>query len=144
VDAIDKFMASHDWALLERVKKWKVQRKGDVVRLSLCARDGQCFFLQCACSGYPERAPSVAFVNEEGSKSDPRSWPAANKSLQDIIKPPPNSFLCMSLTLEGLAHHKDWAGDPSKQPWSPKNTLMDVFNVVQRLLDHPDYNGRAA
>ncbi len=144
MDSIDKFMASHDWALLERVKKWKVERKGHVVRLELQARDGQRYLLRCVCSGYPEQAPSVAFVNEEGSKTDPRSWPTGGQAVLEVIKPPPNSFLCMSLTLEGLDHHKDWAGDASKHPWTSKNTLMDIFNVVQRLLDHPDYKGRAA
>lgn len=142
---LDEFMAQHDWATHERLKGWKVSRTGKIVRLSLAARDGETFTLQCVCDNYPGQAPSVAFVDSEGSKGNARSWPTGGKAITDIVKPPPNSFLCMSLTREGLQHHKNWIGNPKQNPWDPaKHSLMSIFNVVHRLLMGPDYTGRVA
>jgi hypothetical protein len=143
---LDNFLTKHNWALLERLKGWVVDRSSDncdVVRLSVSARDGERYIARCECQGYPIQPPSVVFVNDRGSKTDPKAWPAGDAEFNQIIKPPPNCFLCTSLTREGLDHHKEWKNDRTKNPWSSeKHTLLDIFNLVSRLLSDSHYTGR--
>lgn len=140
---LDEFMSAHDWELLKRVNQWEVERDGDLLHLSLAARDGERFRVRVRCDGYPVTPPSVVFVNGEGDPMNPRAWPKGGGRFYQAVKPPPACFLCVPLTREGLQHHGEWRTDPSKNAWTgDRHSLIDVFNLVQRLLFDPDYGGR--
>ena len=140
---LDEFMAAHHWEALKAVNGWRVRRDGDRVEFELTARDGEAYIVRLLCDAYPRLAPSVVFVDAEGSPSTPRAWPKGNGRFFEVVKPPPNCFLCMPLTREGLAHHPNWLADPASKPWdAEQSTLMGVFNYLQRLLSGGDYAGR--
>ena len=110
---------------------------------TLAAKDGEKYTVRNECSGYPETAPSVVFVNADGSKSDAKAWPTGDGEFTQIVHGPPECFMCTSLTREGLAHHNDWKNDASKNPWhGAKHNLMSIFNLVSRLLNGRHYTGR--
>jgi hypothetical protein len=146
--ALDAFFATHDWPKILTATGWGVQRDPeDPARIffETKARDGESYRLLFLCDSYPTTAPSVAFVNAAGSKSDPLAWPRGDGTFFEEVKPPPNSFLCMPLTREGLAHHPDWLLSPTARPWrADAHTLMDLFNHVQRLLNSEHYQGRGS
>lgn len=138
---LDDFLRAHDWDLLRRVNGWDIERHRDLVFFSLVARDGERYRTRFECSGYPDEAPSVLFVNTEGSTLDPTAWPRGTANFHAVVKPPPHCFLCMPLTREGLQHHGEWR--TTRAAWNPgRHTLMDLFNYLQRLLDSTDYQGR--
>lgn len=144
-DRVGEFLAKHDWELLRAIKGWQVERDDanpDVVRLTLSARDGERYTVRFVCDGYPAAAPSVAFVNAEGSSADRKAWPAGNDAFHQVVKLPPASFLCTDLTREGFAHHPDWVNRPTA--WKgDTHTLMNLFNYVQDdLLNSANYQGR--
>ena len=145
--ALDEFFAARDWTAIEAATGWSVVRDEEDsarVLLSLKARDGEPYQVQFLCDEYPQRAPSVAFVNAAGSKSDPRAWPRGDGEFFQEVKPPPWSFVCMPLTREGIALHADWLTS-GVDVWNPaRHTLMDLFNRMQRLLNGPYYQGRGA
>jgi hypothetical protein len=144
--AIDAFMGEQDWTALEKTNDWKLARdndNADIVRLTLPAADGERYILRCECTGYPVEAPGVTFVNTVGSKDDPTAWPVGDAEFTERVHPPPHSFLCTSLTREGLTHHPDWRGKEALNAWNgSKHTLMSIFNLVSRLLNGPHYTGR--
>ena len=138
---LDQFWLSQDWMKLERLNGWKLKKDGDRVILDLHARDKELYTVLLSCENYPAEAPSVVFVNSEGSRLDPRAWPRGTASFMDIVKPPQNCFLCMELTREGLQHHPDWR--TQEKAWhKDRHTLMDLLNFLQRLLNGADYEGR--
>lgn len=132
---------AHDWPMLKRVKGWSATRADDIVTFTCVARDQQVYYLRLGCAHVPTQAPSVAFVSAEGSKMDPRAWPRGRGEFSQIVKPPPNAFLCTALTLEGLQHHPDWRAKTCA--WHSGRSLLDIVNLVQSLLDSPEYEGRA-
>lgn len=141
--SLDDFMAAQNWGALKVAAGWEVRRDGDVVLLTLPARDEESYLLRLVCDGYPVTPPSVAFVDAAGNKLNPLAWPKGNQRFFEIVKPPPHCWLCTNLTREGLHHHREWLTDASKNPWSgDRHTLLDVFNLVQRLLRSEDYSGR--
>lgn len=144
-DKLGEFLTAHDWKLLETLKGWKVSRDSDnpaVIRLELSARDGEKYIVRFVCDGYPVKAPSVKFINAQGQESDKTAWPAGNAEFYEVVKLPPNSFLCTDLTREGFQHHGDWVGRPTA--WSGnKHTLMVVFNYLHDLLHSNNYQQRA-
>ncbi len=138
-----EFLAAHPWDALEVANGWRVRRDGDRVEFDLTARDGEPYTARLLCDDYPRRAPSVVFVDAQGSPSTPKAWPKGNGRFLEVLKPPPHCFICMPLTREGLAHHTNWLSDHTMNPWNAeRSTLMDVFNYLQRLLSGPDYTGR--
>lgn len=137
---LDDFFKTQDLELLRRVNGWDVRRSGDLVYLTLAARDGEQYTARFLCNDYSQQAPSVLFVNAEGSGTDPCAWPKGNDNFHGVVKPPPNCFLCMPLTREGLQHHGQWRG--AAHAWHPERSLLDLFNYLSRLLDSPDYQGR--
>lgn len=144
---LDEFFAAHDWGAIEAATGWRVSRdraNQSLVRLYLSAkRDGERYIALFSCDGYSNLAPGAAFINEEGSKMDPKAWPTGTKEFLDEVKPPPNSFLCMPWTREGLASHGDWRQTPAADPWDGnRHTLMNLFNRAQRILNGPYYTGR--
>lgn len=143
---LDQFFSSRDWASIEAVSRWTVQRDDlnrDLVRLQVLAADGERYTVLFACDGYPVLAPSVAFISALGSKADPTAWPKGAPAFFEEVKPPPSSFLCMPLTREGLAQHADWRNSPANDVWDgERHSLLDLFNRVQRLLNGPHYSGR--
>jgi len=145
-DKIGEFLAGHDWVLLKAIKGWQVERDdlaADVVRLTLSARDGEVYLVRFVCSGYPDSAPRVAFINSKGAVSDRTAWPAGNPAFHEVVKLPNESFLCTDLTQEGFEHHRDWIGRPTAWKRST-HTLMDLFNYIQDdLLNSANYHGRA-
>lgn len=141
---LDEFMTSQDWDLLKAVNGWDVARDGDRLLFELTARDGERYAVRLLCDDLPRRAPSVVFVDDAGSHAVPRAWPRGNGRFFEVVKLPPNSFLCMPLTREGLQHHPQWRDTPSINAWREGSSLMEVFNYLQRLLSSPDYGGRAA
>lgn len=138
--ALDAFFADSTWQLPAQINGWEVVRVGDLVYLSLSAKDGERYRVRFGCDGYPNSAPSVLFVNPLGDKTDPRAWPAGQ--FHDVVKPPPNCFLCMPLTREGLTHHRAWSSNPAASPWSSKNSLLELFNYLHRLLNGGQYQKR--
>jgi hypothetical protein len=144
--SLDEFFATRDWSALESVSGWSATRDEadqDIVYLAVKARDGEQYRVRCICDGYPSEPPSVAFVNDSGSKDDVRAWPRGTPELDQEVKAPPSCFLCMPLTREGLAHHPNWRTEFPEQAWSPaKHTLLDIFNRVRRLLHADYYTGR--
>jgi hypothetical protein len=143
--ALDAFFAERDLIALGKAAGWIVARatNSEVVYLTLNARDGQTYRVQCACDGYPSIAPSVKFVDANGSSSEPVAWPKGAGSFHEEVKPPPNCFLCMPLTREGLHHHPDWRTNPDAEAWNgERHTLIDIFNRLKRLLNSPNYVGR--
>ena len=137
--SLDKYWAAQDWAAKERLGGWKVERRGDDVFLALQApSDGERYRVRIRCDGYPERPPSVKFVDDAGSENVPRAWPKGGA----IIKPPSECFLCTDLTREGIAHHKDWASNP--KAWRNTKTVLDVINMLVELLRGGEYHGRGA
>lgn len=116
----------------------------DVVYVVLLAKDGQSYRLRFKCDGYPEKPPSAVFTDEAGSSNTPTAWPKGDPVFMQVVKPPPNCFLCTDLTREGLAHHPDWANGPTA--WNSKrHTLMTLINYISHnLLNSTDYEGRNA
>lgn len=140
---LDDFFNRYDWDLLLRVNGWIVETKEEIVTLELGARDGERYKVMFICDNYPTEAPKTFFVNDEGSSDDVKAWPKGNQRFYEIVKLPPNSFLCMPLTRQGLQHHQDWKTNPSVNSWdSGRHTLMDLFNFIRRLLNSDDYAGR--
>lgn len=138
---LDEFWASHNWEQLSTLNKWITKRNGDTIDCELPAKDGEVYRLRLICNNYPHTPPSVAFINEQGSKSDAKAWPKGGPNFMGIVKPPQNSFLCTGLTREGLAHHQDWKNQP--HAWNAeRNTVLDVLNMVHRLLHSAEYLGR--
>lgn len=145
--ALDDFFASRDWPALQEIAGWRVERDAkdtERVVLTVPARDGELYRILLLCDGYDGVAPSVAFINEHGSKSDARAWPRGDAEFFKEVKPPPSSFICMPLTREGLQHHTDWIKS-EVGAWKPGvHTLMDLFNRLKRLLNSDHYLGRGA
>ena len=143
---LSDFLAAHDWDRIKRVNGWRLSRRDedpDILIFELQAMDGEEYRALVECSGYPDQAPSVVFVNDKGSASDPRAWPKGTGRFHEVVKPPPHCFLCMPLIREGLAHHGDWRDNPRVRAWNSQvHTLMDVLNYLQRLLHSQDYQGR--
>ena len=143
--SLDEFFATRDLAALQGGTGWSVSRdERDPARvvLSVAARDGQVYRALFLCNGYPLLAPSMSFVNDDGSKLDARAWPHGDADFLGEVKPPPNAFVCVPLTREGLQHHPEWATSGAKV-WNPEvHTLMDLFNYTQRLLNSGHYLGR--
>jgi len=138
-------MASQNWVLLQAIKGWQVERDAaatDVVRLTLPARDGERYIVRFVCDGYPGTPPSVKFADANGATSERTAWPAGNNVFYEVVKHPPNSFLCTDLTREGLNQHPDWKTKPTA--WNgATHTLLDLFNYIQDdLLNSPNYQGR--
>lgn len=148
VQTLNEFFTSRDWAQLQAATGWKVSRDPDDVErvfLVLPARDGEVYRVLCLCDGYPQTPPSVSFVDEKDSKTTRSAWPRGNAEFDREVKPPPNCFLCMPLTREGLAHHQEWKTNPAADAWNPtRHSLMDIFNRVHRILNGTDYLGRLA
>lgn len=146
-ETLEEFFVARDWGAIEDANRWIVTRDardGARVTLELSACDGERYRVLFLCDGYPAVAPSVAFVNEAGSKADRHAWPRGDPEFHREVKLPPASFLCMPLTREGLAHHADWATKAGVDAWKgDTHTLMDLFNRVHRLLTGPHYVGRA-
>jgi hypothetical protein len=145
-DKLGEFLTACNWKLLRTIKGWQVERDDvatDVVRLSLSASDGECYIVRFVCDGYPDLAPRVVFIDAAGSTSERTAWPDGDVTFYQVVKLPPNSFLCTDLTREGLAHHPDWANLGSA--WNgQKHTLMHLFNYIQdEILNSPHYKGRA-
>lgn len=141
---LDAFFADSSWQLPAKSNGWDVVRDGDLVYFSLSAKDGEKYRVRFGCDGYPRIAPSVMFVNEQGDKTDRRAWPAGIGQFHDVVKPPSNCFLCMPLTREGLTHHREWATNAAAAPWTAKNSLLDLFNYLHRLLNGGQYQKRGA
>lgn len=146
-EAVSAFLATLNLPFLKAVKRWTIEQDSvapDVVRLTLFASDGESFIVRFVCDGYPELAPRVTFVNVEGSAADRTAWPRGNAAFYEVVKLPPNSFLCTDLTREGFAHHPDWVGRGTAWKGST-HTLLHLFNYIQDdLLNSPNYEGRAA
>lgn len=123
------------------LRGWTHEQDGSTVVFHLKARDGQLFRLRLGCSESPQLAPEVAFVNEAWSPSDPRAWPRAAGNFAEIVKIPPASFLCTSLTREGLTHHKEWLGTPAA--WNPARSIFEIPSLFETLLQSAEYQGRA-
>jgi hypothetical protein len=144
--SLDECFAARDWGEVERVQGWSVKREGierNLVFFGVSARDGQRYRVLFGCDSYPQLAPNAAFVDDEGSKTDAKAWPTGTAEFLGVVKPPPNCFLCMPLTREGLLHHPEWLKDPALGAWNPeKHTLLDLFNYVHRLLNSDEYTGR--
>ena len=139
---LDDIMGATNWNVLKNLKGWLVTRKGDVVTIEMSAKDSQRYHIALLCNRYPMEAPSVAFVNSQGNKMDRSAWPMGRGLLADILKHPPQAFLCTELTREGLAHHAEWKG--LQTAWNgDHHTIIDVFNLIQRLLNSDGYTGRA-
>ncbi len=142
---LDEFMASQDWNLLKVVNGWVVTRDGDRLQFGLTARDEERYIVRLLCDDLPRRAPSVVFVDAAGSSSTMNAWPKGTGRFHEVVKPPPNCFLCMPLTREGLQHHPDWLQSPAITAWrGDRSSPIEVFNYLQRLLTSDDYAGRAA
>jgi hypothetical protein len=139
---LDQFFAARDWGAICSATGWSLERPKDdaeLVYLSLTARDDERYRVLFQCDHYPKLAPSVAFVDAEGSKLAPKAWPHGDDEFFQEIKPPPNAFLCMPLTREGLAHHGEWAS-AGVAIWNPlTHTLADLFNRMHRLVNGPHY-----
>lgn len=140
---LEEFFASYDAEAFKAANDWEVVRDGDLVRFHLVARDRERYTLLFDCHGYSAQAPGAAFINAEGSKNDPKAWPKGNARFYEWVKLPPNSFICMPLTREGLAHHEDWRNNPAIRWDGTRHTLLDLFNFFHRLLHAADYEGRA-
>lgn len=144
-DKLGEFLSQHDWELYSRIKGWKVERDTvdtNVLRFYLRARDGEQFTVRCVCDNYPEHAPSVKFINVQGSTEDKAAWPRGNNQFHEVIKLPPESFLCTDLTREGFAHHNEWVNKPTA--WNGTvEALMTLFNYINDLLNSKDYESRA-
>lgn len=144
---LSDFLAAHDWDTLARINGWKLtlwKDDPDLICFELRAKDGQWYRVLLDCTGYPDQAPGVVFVDDQGNKNELRAWPAGTPQFYDVVKHPPHCFLCMPLTREGLAHHAEWRNDPTKNPWNGrKHTLLDVLNYLQRLLRSRDYIERS-
>lgn len=141
---LDAFLADPTWQLPAQLNGWEVVRDGGLVYFSLSAKDGEKYRVRFGCDGYPNSAPSVVFVNPQGDKTDPRAWPAGNGEFQKVVKRPSHCFLCMPLTREGLKQHGEWSGNQATAPWSSKNSLLDLFNYLHRLLNGGQYEKRGA
>lgn len=140
---INSFMKSLDLDFLYKVNGWKIEMENDLVKFELSARDGERYIALFDCSNYPTLAPGAVFVNDKGSKMDPKAWPTGNDKFLSVVKPPPHCFLCMQLVREGLQHHPDWRTNPKVDSWdSTKHSLKDILNYLDRLLSSPDYFGR--
>jgi hypothetical protein len=137
---LDAFFDGADLAFLERANGWQISRSEDLVFMKLTARDGERYRVRIGCDGYQPRPPSVAFVDDAGSVGTAQAWPTGAPTFLEVVKPPPNCFLCMPLTREGLQHHPDWIRQPGA--WRAANSLNDLFNYLHRLLNGPDYTGR--
>jgi hypothetical protein len=144
-DALAEFLQKYDWDTLGKVMGWHVERDDqnpDVIRFTLPAHDGETYILRCVCDEYPKTPPSVQFINCSGAASDMVAWPFGDGEFHQVIKLPPECFLCTDLTREGLSHHPEWK-DKAKA-WSGKtHTLMNLFNYVQNLLKSDHYQKRA-
>lgn len=139
---LDDFWQRHDWRLLQNINRWEISREGDLVYLTLEARDREKYRLLCLCDGYPQRPPGVVFVDSNNNKMARQAWPRGNHAFMEVVKPPSNCFLCMPLTREGLQHHREWVNNPAVNPWNETRTLIEIFNFVQGLLRSKDYEGR--
>lgn len=140
---LDDFFQSIDWEKVSRINDWKVTKSNELITFHLKARDEENYIVQFLCDNYPTSAPSVLFVNETGDKTDKLAWPTGDNDFLGHIKPPPNCFICMPLTLEGLQHHRDWVNNPSVDSWDPnKHSLLDIMNFLQRRLKSNHYLGR--
>lgn len=139
--SLDEFFASHDLDRLKLASGWVVTRDADkaqIVRVLLRAADSEQYRLLFVCDGYPDAVPSVVFVDERDDKMVRSAWPTGNQQFLEYVKPPPSSFLCMPWTREGVQHHPNWLG-----VWNPEqHSLVDILNVVQRLLSGSTYSGR--
>lgn len=134
---LDAYWAAQDWAAKGRLGGWSVDRQGDDVFLAVQAPDGENYRIRIRCDGYPERPPSVKFVDENGSENTVRAWPKGGS----IIKPPQACFLCTDITREGLQHHAEWKSRPTA--WRSSMTILTVINMIADLLRSKEYHGRA-
>lgn len=139
---LDSFWDSLDREFLDRIQRWQFERDGDLLYFSLLARDGERYRMRIDCDGYRSVAPNPVFVDSEGSKTSIPAWPRGDNYFDQYIKPPPNCFICMPLSRDGLEKHKEWYS-MDIEVWDPaKHSLMDIFNFVQRLLKSEHYLGR--
>lgn len=140
--SLEDFLATLDLGMLEKANGWVIRREGVLVRMTLRAGDGAKYTALIVCDGYPTTAPSVRFVDAYNNPNVRCAWPNGTPEFLEIVKPPPNSFLCMPLIREGLQWHNEWRTDSIKNPWTEENTIMDVFNFLERLLNGKSYTGR--
>ncbi len=143
-DNLGEFLAKQDWALLQAIKGWHVERDDvskDVVRFTLPARDDDRFTVCLLCDGYPDTPPSVKFIDAAGSTTERTAWPSGTAEFYLVVKVPPHSFLCTDLTREGFAQHPEWTNRPNA--WNgATHTLLDLFNYIHDLLNSKSYQGR--
>ncbi len=79
---------------------------------------------------------SLKFVNvDNGSDTDPKAWPNFDGSRPDAF------FVCAPFTLEGHAHHPEWAASCATRYETPDEPLVTALVVLQHLLDNT-YTGR--
>jgi hypothetical protein len=135
--SLDELFEQAHISEIERLKNWEIRRDGDVIRLALTARDGERYRVVARCDDYENTLPSIVFVDEAGSMMTPSAWPRGTQEIQDYIKPPPHCFVCTDLTREGIQHHPEW------NTGQKKSDVLGIFNLLQRLLDSPSYQGRA-
>ena len=141
---LEQFFARADLPVLLGMTGWSLERRGEVVTFGVTARDNERYRVRLGCDGYPASAPSALFINAEGQSADPRAWPHGDAGFLSVVKPPPNCFLCMPLTREGLAHHNHWKNE-NVNAWNPNvHTLLDLLNYLQRLLNSQGYLRRGS
>lgn len=134
------YLGRSDWALLKRVRNWTMTQDGESVTITCQARDGETYRVRLGCGAVPAQPPRAAFVDETGSTKNGRAWPRGKGAFHEIVKPPPHSFFCTAATQEGLEHHPNWTNHPAAN--IARRSPLEAMNVVQSLLDGPDYEGR--
>ena len=139
---LDDFWNQLDRDFLKEHKGWEFERDGNLLYLSLSARDGERYRIRFGCDGYRTRPPDPMFVDADGSKTAVTAWPRGNDNFYQYIKRPPDCFICMPLSRNGLERHQEWLTS-GVGAWNPAtHSLFDLFNFFQRLLDSTDYSGR--
>lgn len=139
----DDFWNKLDRDLLKAVKGWGFKRDGDVLYFSLPARDGERYRIRIGCDGYRAQVPDPVFVDANGSTTVMSAWPKGSDNLYQYIKRPPDCFICMPLSRNGIQRHQEWLTS-NVGVWNPAiHSLFDLFNFFQRLLDSSDYLGRS-
>ncbi|MEQ6390318.1 hypothetical protein RZN22_13470 [Bacillaceae bacterium S4-13-58] len=142
---LKEFIDAVNWETLKKVNDWEISLNDEIIDFQLNANDGERYIVRFLCDNYPNSAPSVYFINEQGDKMDKTAWPTGDQEFLQHFKPPQHSFICMPLTREGLAHHRDWISSPSINSWNPqKHTLLDIMNFLQQKLGSKHYLRRGS
>lgn len=140
---LDAFWNGLDRQQLENVQGWRFTRDGEIVYVSLPARDKERYRILFLCGGYNTRAPDPVFVDDQGSKMTKTAWPRGDSYFDQYIKPPPHCFVCMPLSRTGIEKHPEWLQDPTSDVWDPKkHSLLNLVNFFSRLLNEEHYAGR--